>query len=100
MIISRHFVWARPKPCCAQIDLIFDRCDQTINLCEIKFSLKPFELTPLYLSQLIERRELFRQATATKKALHLTFITIYGLVRNAQYDMIQSEVTMDDLFQM
>ena len=83
----------------AQIDLIFDRRDQTINLCEIKFSLKPFELTPLYLSQLIERRELFRQATATKKALHLTFITTYGLVRNAQYDMIQSEVTMDDLFQ-
>lgn len=64
----------------------------------MKFSMNPFEITPSYLEHIIHRRELFRQATGTKKALHLTFITTYGLAKNAQYGMIQSEVTMDDLF--
>lgn len=82
----------------AQIDLIIDRRDQTINLCEIKFSLHPFEITPSYLDHIVQRRELFRKTTGTKKALHLTFITTYGLADNAQKGMIQSEVTMDNLF--
>lgn len=82
----------------AQIDLVIDRRDQTINLCEMKFSMNPFEITPSYLEHIIHRRELFRQAIGTKKALHLTFITTYGVVKNAQYGMIQSEVTMDNLF--
>lgn len=51
----------------------------------------------LILSILLEE-ELFREVTRTNKALHLTFVTTYGLVKNAQYGMIQSEVTMDDLF--
>ena len=82
----------------AQIDLVIDRRDQTVNLCEMKFSMKPFEITPSYLEHIVHRRELFREMTGTNKALHLTFVTTYGLVRNAQYGMIQSEVTMDDLF--
>ena len=82
----------------AQIDLVIDRRDQTINLCEMKFSVEPFEITPEYLKHIVERRELFRKTTSTRKALHLTFVTTYGLVKNAQYGMIQSEVTMDDLF--
>ena len=82
----------------AQIDLVIDRRDQTINLCEMKFSMKPFEITPSYLEHIIYRRELFRETTGTSKALHLTFVTTYGVARNAQYGMIQSEITMDDLF--
>ncbi len=81
-----------------QIDLVIDRRDQTINLCEMKFSLHPFEITPSYLQHLVARRELFRQATGTNKALHLTMVTTYGIAKNAQYGMIQSEVTMNDLF--
>ena len=81
-----------------QIDLVIDRRDQVINLCEMKFSLQPFEITPLYMQHLIARRELFRQVTDTRKALHLTMVTTYGVVKNAQYGMIQSEVTMNDLF--
>ena len=51
-----------------------------------------------YMEKLIERKESFRRATSTTKALHLTFITSNGLKRNAQTDMIQSQVTLDDLF--
>ena len=84
----------------AQIDLILDRRDQIVNLCEIKYSLTPYELTPAYLAKLTERKEIFRRATSTTKALHLTFITSNGMKRNAQTDMIQSQVTLDDLFEM
>lgn len=82
----------------AQIDLVIDRRDDTINLCEMKFSLTPFEITPAYLRHINDRRELFRQSVATRKAIHLTFVTTYGLVHNAQSGMIQSVVTLDDLF--
>lgn len=56
------------------------------------------KITPSYLEHIIYRRELFRETTGTSKALHLTFVTTYGVARNAQYGMIQSEITMDDLF--
>lgn len=82
----------------AQIDLVLDRRDQIVNLCEIKYTLTPYELTPSYLAKLIERKESFRRSTSTTKALHLTLITSCGLKRNAQTDMIQSQVTLDDLF--
>ena len=82
----------------AQIDLVLDRRDQIVNLCEIKYSLYPYDITPAYLAKLIERKETFRKATSTTKALHLTFITSNGLKPNAQSGMIQSQVTLDDLF--
>ena len=82
----------------AQIDLIIDRRDQVVNLCEIKYALHPYEITPGYMEEVIERREAFRQSTSTRKALHITFITTCGLKANAQSGMVQSEVSLDDLF--
>lgn len=82
-----------------QIDLIIDRKDETINLCEMKYSRKDYDITPLYMKNLFERMENFREATKTKKALHLTMVTVNGVVHNAQWNDIQNEVTADDLFQ-
>ena len=45
-----------------------------------------------------ERRELFRSVTATRKALHLTMVTTYGIKKNSYSETIQSEVKLDDLF--
>ena len=44
------------------------------------------------------KRGAFRQETKTKKALHLTMITTFGVKHNAYWGGIQSEVTMNDLF--
>jgi hypothetical protein len=49
---------------------------------------------------LIKRRELFKQATGTKKTLHLTMITSYGVEHNAGWQNIQNEVVLDDLFKV
>lgn len=82
-----------------QIDLVIDRRDDVINLCEMKFSIKEFDITSAYLEKLLERREIFRTMTKTKKALHLTFVTVNGVKHNAQWSMIQNEVTSDQLFE-
>lgn len=83
----------------AQIDLIIDRKDQIINLCEMKYSVNEYEITQKYLSEMQSRKELFRSITKTRKALHLTMVTTYGIKHNAHSGMIQSEVTLDNLFQ-
>jgi len=82
----------------AQIDLLIDRRDQTINLCEMKFSLGEFEITKQYDERLRERTEIFRSLTKTRKSLHLTFVTTYGVKKNIYSGNVQSEVTLDDLF--
>lgn len=82
----------------AQIDLLIDRRDQTINLCEMKFSLGEFEITKQYDERLRERTEIFRSSTKTRKSLHLTFVTTYGVKKNIYSGNVQSEVTLDDLF--
>jgi AAA+ ATPase superfamily predicted ATPase len=82
----------------AQIDLVIDRYDGVINLCEMKYSNDEFEITKSYDKKLREKREAFRRETKTKKALHITMITSFGLLRNEYAGNIQSEVTGEDLF--
>lgn len=82
----------------AQIDLLIDRRDQTINLCEMKFSQSEFEITKQYDERLRERAAMFRAVTKTRKALHQTFVTTYGLKKNMYSGNVQSEVVLDDLF--
>jgi len=81
-----------------QIDMVIDRRDQVVNLCEIKFSRAAYSLTRQYIEHLNNRMETFRSQTKTRKALHLTMITTYGLKPNEYSGLIQSEVRMDDLF--
>lgn len=81
-----------------QIDLLIDRRDQIINLCEMKFSQGEFEITKQYDRHLRERAENFRSVTGTRKALHQTFVTTYGVKKNMYGVNVQSEVVLDDLF--
>ena len=82
----------------AQIDLVIDRRDQVVNLCEMKYATGEYEITGKYEREMQERRELFRSETSTRKALHLTMVTTYGIKKNSYSDAIQSEVKLEDLF--
>ena len=62
-----------------QLDLIIERADQAINLCEIKFYNDDFTITDAYAQHLRQRRERFRSLTKTKKMLFNTLITTYGI---------------------
>jgi len=81
-----------------QIDLLFDRNDGVINLCEMKFSDDVYRIDKEEDNKLRRRKSVFQEVTKTRKAIHLTMITTYGVAHNAYWNNIQSEVTMDDLF--
>jgi AAA+ ATPase superfamily predicted ATPase len=83
----------------AQIDMILDRKDGIINLCEIKYSVEKYTLSKRDDEDLLRRRTAFLAETKTKSALHQTMITTYGLQHNAYRNNVQSEITLDDLFQ-
>src|SRR5665647_727225 len=83
----------------AQIDLLLDRRDRCINICEMKFSTNEFTINKKYAEELMQKRTVFVDKTKTKKTILLTMITTYGVIKNAYYkNLVQSEVTMDALF--
>lgn len=82
----------------AQIDLLIDRKDGDINLCEMKYSKEPFTITAQYAGELNHKREQFIKETGTKSAIRLTMITSCGLTRNAYSDEIPNQIIAEDLF--
>jgi len=83
----------------AQIDLLIDRRDQVINLCECKFSLDTFAIDKDYSEKLRSKIATFKTATKTKKSVFLTMISTYGIEKNKYANLLmRNEVTMDSLF--
>ncbi|MFT3948283.1 MAG: hypothetical protein QM763_15030 [Agriterribacter sp.] len=83
----------------AQIDLVIDRRDRIINLCEMKFSIGEFTITKAYAQQLSNKINTFRESTGTRKPLFLTMITSFGIKRNGYaLSLVQNDLTMDALF--
>ena len=62
-----------------QIDLLIDRIDWVINLCEMKFYTEEFVIDKPYAGELLRKRTVFQEEAGTKKALLLTMITTYGI---------------------
>lgn len=83
-----------------QIDLIIDRKDDSINLCECKFYNTEFTINKEYASKLRNRKQAFTETTKTKKTVFNTLITGYGAVKNEYYlEQIDAELTVSDLMQ-
>ena len=82
----------------AQIDLVIDRRDDTINLCECRYYNKPYTLTAGDAEDLERKKDVFLRETGTKKSIHMTMITANGLAHNAFRNDIQAEIVLDDLF--
>ncbi|NGX33435.1 MAG: hypothetical protein K1060chlam4_01502, partial [Candidatus Anoxychlamydiales bacterium] len=83
----------------AQIDLLFDRPDKVITLCEIKFSGTPFVIDKEYSQKLLQKIEIFKKRTKTKKQLFLAMITSNGLKPTIySEEIITNQVTLEDLF--
>ena len=98
-VLTRQYSWRSTKSQPGvQIDLVIDRNDSVINLCEMKYCRDEYEIDAGYEKQLQRRTEVFRRETGTKSALHTTLITTYGLVRNEYAAQIQSLITMENLF--
>ena len=81
-----------------QIDLLIDRNDNIINLCEMKWAGDEYVIDKKYDAELRHKADVFARQTGTRKAIHLTMVTTYGVKHNIYYDDFQSQVTMDQLF--
>lgn len=82
----------------AQIDLLIDRRDGIINICEMKYWAGPYTMTAEDDAALANKREEFKATVKTQKAVHLTMVTSFGVKHNAYANKVQSFVTLDDLF--
>ena len=82
----------------AQIDLLIDRKDQVINLCEMKYSLSEYIIDAEYEQKLRNKKSAFINTTNTRKAVHLTMVTTFGIKANAHSGIVQNEITLEDLF--
>lgn len=82
----------------SQIDLIIDRKDDTINLCEIKFSNMPFVVEKDYHNVLLTKLNDFEKETNHKKTILLTLISANGLKQNIHSDIINNVITLEDFF--
>ncbi|NLA24543.1 MAG: ATP-binding protein, partial [Bacteroidales bacterium] len=89
---------SRKQETSAQIDLIIDRNDNVINLCEMKFSNKEFIIDKNYDKILQHKKWAFLEETKTKKAIHITLISTYGIKQNEYWHNIQNTLNLQDLF--
>jgi len=82
----------------AQIDLILDRDDDVINLCEIKFTREPFIVTSDYYNQVLVKSSRFIRDNKPSKAVRQILISVNGVKRNEYSDEFQTVITLDSLF--
>ena len=99
-VLTNLFSWRckGPESKGAQIDLIIDRNDNTINICEMKFAENEFVVSSDYEQTLRNKIAAFVSNIHPRKSVLLTMVTTFGVKRNIHSGIIQSEVTMEELF--
>jgi AAA+ ATPase superfamily predicted ATPase len=96
---SSEYSWkSKKKKGGAQIDLLIDRRDDVINLCEMKCTDNAFEMTADYRENLINKLNSFTEEVDPKKSVHITLVTSNGYKRNEYSDVIQNDIGPDSLF--
>ncbi len=95
---SAWFVQGNEKEDGTQIDMLIDRKDYVINVCEMKFSENQFAIDKDYDSNLRKKISRFIEVTGTKKTIQLTFVTTYGIKKNMYSGRISNQETLEDLF--
>ncbi|MDP3705038.1 MAG: ATP-binding protein [Legionellaceae bacterium] len=84
----------------AQIDLVIDRADKCINLCEIKFYDDELMISKAYAQVLRRKKSCFKEKTGTRKTLFMTMITTYGVKMDQHYlEVVDGQIKMDALFE-
>lgn len=83
----------------AQVDLLIDRADGIINLCEMKYSASEYVIDAQAERDLRRKMDVFAREANPKKALHLTLVTPHGAVRNSHYGAVTNEIAADAFFE-
>jgi uncharacterized protein len=84
----------------AQIDLLIQRADNAINLCEIKFSNSEYKLTSNEYEKIRKKMFYLKEKVEKRKSVFPTMITTFGCAKNQYYlGVINNQVVLDDIFE-
>ena len=98
-IYMEYYSWrSKCSTPAAQIDLLIERADHLINLCEIKYSQFPYTITKEVELHIRTRMADFVEETGVRHGILPTLITTFGIRPNAHSAIAQVQLTMDDLF--
>ena len=101
-VLTRVFSWRHAPDDVydrgVQIDLLIERADNVVNVCEMKYSRKPFVIDKAYDGVLRHKAGAIMEYMKNKIAAHITMITANGLAHNGYWGTVQSEVSLEDLF--
>lgn len=99
VIDSWRFIPRKGKESGAQIDLLIDRSDDAITVCEIKFTESPFIFDKAVAENLQNKITVFKEKTKTNKQIFIILISANGLRENSHSkELIANLLTLDDLF--
>lgn len=99
-IATEYYSWrSKNSSNGAQIDLLIERADRVINLCEIKYSNIPYSIDKAEDLKIRLRQSDFLAETGTKYAIFPTLISPFGMRTNVYSGNIQFTITLDDLFE-
>ncbi|MBQ9363648.1 MAG: AAA family ATPase [Bacteroidaceae bacterium] len=83
----------------AQIDMVIERGDQLINVCEMKFTDMPFVITKSYVDKLKQKVQAFSQTLKKRRSVQLVIISSAGLCPNDySVNLVQKTISLEDLF--
>ena len=95
---TNEYAWVSQKKE-AQIDLVIERADGIINLCEEKYTDAAFSISREYEKSLLKKRDIYREETKTDKALKIVMISAEDIAGKANTEHITRVLTLGDLFQ-
>lgn len=94
-INSKNYSWSNNN---AQVDLVIDRGDNTVNLCEIKFYNSTFSVDADYASSLRNKEAAFKAQTGTRKSISTVMLTTWGIQGKHATGLVTKSLTQECLF--
>ena len=82
----------------AQIDLVIDRADNVVDLCEMKCTDSPYRVSESDIAEMKRKCEVYRAVTNTRKSIHTLLVSANGTEPGMYRNEINCEVTLDALF--
>jgi len=98
-IRHEYYAWRSQKSRPAvQIDLVIDRADGIVTICEMKYSKDDYTLNETEYRNIVRRMETFQKETGHKGGVQVSLVTTYGLNENMYSEISPIPITMDELF--
>ncbi|NOQ74542.1 MAG: ATPase [Crocinitomix sp.] len=95
-MLSQNYTWSNPK---AQVDMVIDRDDNWVNLCEMKFYNDECTIDENYLKRLETKKREYRTDKAGRKGIYLTMVTTHGVKSNKYSSaIVDHNLKIDCLF--